>query len=122
MRIPFVSILAQTIEYFSDLSRHLPFWKENALKVCENEENISGRVVIVTGSNTGIGKQVALQMAKRGAVVIMAVRDLEKGREALAEIKRNLQGTGLRVTIVSTYTTKSVKFVIKNFVHMYCRS
>lgn len=102
MRLTFSAIVGLSIDYLTDISRHLPFWKENATKVCEDEENISGRIVIVTGSNTGIGKQVALQMAKRGAVVIMGVRNVDKGRQAEEEIKRSL---GQSAKIVSTHVS-----------------
>jgi len=46
----------------------------------------SGRVVVVTGANTGIGYQTAAVLAYRGAHVVLAVRDLEKGNAALARI------------------------------------
>lgn len=47
----------------------------------------SGRVAVVTGSNTGIGYHTAAVLAHRGAHVVLAVRDLEKGNAALARIK-----------------------------------
>ncbi|BBY06917.1 short-chain dehydrogenase [Mycobacterium noviomagense] len=46
----------------------------------------SGRVAIVTGANTGIGYHTAAVLAQRGARVVLAVRDLEKGNVALAKI------------------------------------
>jgi NAD(P)-dependent dehydrogenase (short-subunit alcohol dehydrogenase family) len=46
----------------------------------------SGRVAIVTGANTGIGYHTAAVLAQRGAHVVLAVRDLEKGNVALARI------------------------------------
>src|ERR1700739_1591125 len=46
----------------------------------------SGRVVIVTGANTGIGYQTAAVLAYCGAHVVLAVRNLEKGNAALARI------------------------------------
>jgi NAD(P)-dependent dehydrogenase (short-subunit alcohol dehydrogenase family) len=46
----------------------------------------SGRVVIVTGANTGIGYHTAAVLAYRGAHVVLAVRNLEKGNAALASI------------------------------------
>ena len=46
----------------------------------------SGRVAIVTGSNTGLGYHTAAVLAQRGAHVVLAVRNLEKGNLALARI------------------------------------
>jgi len=42
------------------------------------EIRADGKVIIVTGSNTGIGKEAARDFAKRGAHVYMACRDLVK--------------------------------------------
>lgn len=49
-------------------------------KDVENGKEISpeGKVVIITGANTGIGRETALEMAKRNAKVIMACRDIDK--------------------------------------------
>jgi NAD(P)-dependent dehydrogenase (short-subunit alcohol dehydrogenase family) len=47
---------------------------------------LEGRVAIVTGANTGIGYHTAAVLAQRGARVVLAVRDLEKGNVALAKI------------------------------------
>ena len=46
----------------------------------------SGRVVVVTGANTGIGYQTAAVLAHRGAHVVLAVRNPEKGNAALSRI------------------------------------
>jgi NAD(P)-dependent dehydrogenase (short-subunit alcohol dehydrogenase family) len=46
----------------------------------------TGRVVVITGANTGIGYQTAAVLADRGASVVLAVRDLDKGREAATRI------------------------------------
>ena len=47
----------------------------------------SGRVAIVTGSNTGLGYDTARVLAARGARVVMAVRDTAKGDAAAARIR-----------------------------------
>ena len=47
----------------------------------------SGRVAIITGSNTGIGYQAAAVLAGRGAHVVLAVRNLAKGNDAVSRIK-----------------------------------
>lgn len=45
-----------------------------------------GRVAIVTGGNTGLGFETARMLAARGATVVLAVRDIEKGKQAAARI------------------------------------
>ena len=46
----------------------------------------SGRVAIITGANTGIGYEAAAVLADKGAHVVLAVRNLDKGKDAAARI------------------------------------
>jgi NAD(P)-dependent dehydrogenase (short-subunit alcohol dehydrogenase family) len=46
----------------------------------------SGRVAVITGANTGLGYETALALAERGAHVVLAVRNLDKGKDAAARI------------------------------------
>src|SRR5262245_58019655 len=46
----------------------------------------TGRVAVITGANTGIGFEAATVLAGKGAQVVMAVRDLDKGRDAASRI------------------------------------
>jgi NAD(P)-dependent dehydrogenase (short-subunit alcohol dehydrogenase family) len=45
-----------------------------------------GRVAVVTGANSGLGFETARALARRGASVVLAVRDVKKGRQAAARI------------------------------------
>jgi NAD(P)-dependent dehydrogenase (short-subunit alcohol dehydrogenase family) len=46
----------------------------------------SGRVAVITGANTGLGYETALALADHGAHVVLAVRNLDKGKDAAARI------------------------------------
>jgi NAD(P)-dependent dehydrogenase (short-subunit alcohol dehydrogenase family) len=46
----------------------------------------SGRIAVVTGSNTGLGYHTAAALARSGAHVVLAARNLEKGKAARARI------------------------------------
>jgi NAD(P)-dependent dehydrogenase (short-subunit alcohol dehydrogenase family) len=46
----------------------------------------SGRTAVVTGANTGLGFQTASALAARGAQVVLAVRNLDKGKDAVQKI------------------------------------
>ena len=45
-----------------------------------------GRVAVVTGANTGLGFETARALADHGATVVLAVRDVEKGKQAAARM------------------------------------
>ncbi|GAA4413235.1 oxidoreductase [Actinokineospora soli] len=49
--------------------------------------SLVGRSFIVTGANSGLGYQTSLALARKGAHVVLAVRDLEKGAAAVESIK-----------------------------------
>ena len=53
---------------------------------CKSKNQMEGKVVIVTGANSGIGYETALELARRKAKVILACRDMAKGEKAADDI------------------------------------
>lgn len=56
--------------------------------VCKSTAMLTGKTVIITGSNVGIGKQTALDLARRNARVVLACRNVEVGEKAADEIRK----------------------------------
>lgn len=61
----------------------------------ENVPDQSGRCIIVTGANTGLGFEAAKVLAARGARVLLACRDKAKAEDAMAQIGRATPGADL---------------------------
>ena len=49
--------------------------------------DMTGKVVLITGGNAGIGKETAVELAVMGAQVTITARDPARGAAALAEIR-----------------------------------
>lgn len=52
--------------------------------------NLAGKVSLVTGANTGIGRVTALELARAGAHVILACRSADKAAPVVSEIRREI--------------------------------
>jgi retinol dehydrogenase-12 len=66
-------------------------------KVCRNKTRLDGQTAIITGANTGIGYETAMDLANRGARVIMACRNIKNAIKS-ADIIRQKSGNGNVIT------------------------
>ncbi|WP_040277872.1 SDR family NAD(P)-dependent oxidoreductase, partial [Xanthomonas citri] len=52
--------------------------------------SLNGKTILVTGASSGLGRQIAIACAQRGARIVLAGRD----KDRLAQTQAQLQGTG----------------------------
>jgi len=69
----------------------------------------AGRLIVVTGANSGTGKEATRRLAAAGARVVMAVRTVAKGEQARAEILARQPGAQLEVRRIDLADLASVK-------------
>ncbi|CAL8336259.1 unnamed protein product [Boreogadus saida] len=82
---------------------------------CTSTAKLHGKTVIVTGSNTGIGKKTAITLAKRGARVILACRSQQRGEIALAEVIEESRSKEVVFMQLDLGSLKSVRTFAENF-------
>lgn len=59
---------------------------------CYIEKDLNGYTAVVTGGNTGIGKETARKLADMGCFVIIGARDVGKNEAAVAELSKTARG------------------------------
>jgi retinol dehydrogenase-12 len=72
-------------------------------------KKLDDKVIIITGSNCGIGYETALDLAKRNARIILACRDPKRGQDALEKIKAASQNDKIELEILDLASLKSIK-------------
>ncbi|WP_026911089.1 oxidoreductase [Patulibacter minatonensis] len=70
---------------------------------------LDGRRAVVTGANGGLGLQTAQELARRGAHVTLAVRDVSKGAKAVDRISKEVPGASLAVETLDLSKLASVR-------------
>ena len=69
----------------------------------------TGRTAVVTGANSGLGLVTARELARAGASVVLACRNVQKGDEAAAEIRAAVPGARLQVSELDLSSLASVR-------------
>ncbi|MBO1264836.1 SDR family oxidoreductase [Proteiniclasticum sp. SCR006] len=54
---------------------------------------VNGKIAVITGANSGMGKASARMLAEKGYHVVMLVRNRERGKEALEELEKAFPGS-----------------------------
>ncbi len=69
----------------------------------------TGRRILITGANSGIGFHAALKLARKDADLILACRDRRKGEEAMARLREEAPGARTELAILDLASLASVR-------------
>lgn len=69
----------------------------------------SGRMAVITGANTGLGYETAAALAAKGAHVVLAVRNLDKGKDAARRIEQSTPGARIELQELDLTSLASVR-------------
>ncbi|KAL6109891.1 uncharacterized protein ACO6RY_12934 [Pungitius sinensis] len=83
--------------------------------VCRCSTRLDGKTVLITGANTGIGKETSRDMARRGARVVMACRDLTRAEQAAEDIRQSTGNGNVVIRHLDLASVYSVTQFAKDF-------
>lgn len=86
-----------------------------------NVPNLEGKVVIITGANSGTGYETAMVMAGKGATIIMACRSSEKAQRACEAILQQHPAADLQFMSLNLASLDSVRQFAKAFLDKFNR-
>ena len=75
----------------------------------------SGKIIVITGSSSGIGFEAARVLTNKGAKVIIAVRDPVKGNTALDKIKAQIENADVEYMNIDLADLDSVNAFVKEY-------
>src|SRR5712691_5806320 len=81
--------------------------------------SMQGKICMVTGANSGIGKATALALAQMGATVVMVCRDRARGEEAKSEITTKSKNNAVDLLQADLSSQQSIRQLVGNFQQHY---
>jgi len=80
---------------------------------------MKNKIVLITGANRGIGRETARALAKKGAIIIMACRNLEKAEPVGKMIQTESKNPNIKVMKLDLASLKSVRNFTQEFKERY---
>lgn len=83
--------------------------------------DLSGKVIVVTGANSGIGLETARELARRGADTILACRSAERGEQAIADLRAEIPDAKAALMMLDLASLASIEQFTAEFANTHSR-
>jgi NAD(P)-dependent dehydrogenase (short-subunit alcohol dehydrogenase family) len=83
--------------------------------------SMQGKICMVTGASSGIGKATAMGLAEMGATVVIVSRDLARGKAAQSEIKAKSGNNAVDLLLADLSSQQSIRQLAEDFKQRYTK-
>ena len=99
----------------------IEYWKLEEAKIRRQppEKELSRRVALIVGGGSGIGREVALMAAERGAHVMVADARVEAAEEVAEEVRKAAGKEAVRAAAIDIRDRKSIRAAVETVIKTY---
>ena len=83
--------------------------------------SMKGKICLITGGNSGIGREAALGVARLGATVVIVARDASKGHASISMIREKSGNQNVNLIVADLSSMNSVRSLAESFLRDYPR-
>lgn len=76
---------------------------------------LRGKVVMVTGANSGMGKEISVGLARLGATLVMVSRDRQRGESARSVVQQKTDNGAVELLVADLSSQQSIRQLVKDF-------
>src|SRR6202521_429275 len=78
-------------------------------------DELSGKVAMVTGANSGMGEEIFVGLARLGATLVMVSRDRQRGESARIEVEQQTGNGTVELLVADLSSQESIRQLVKDF-------
>jgi NADP-dependent 3-hydroxy acid dehydrogenase YdfG len=88
-------------------------------QIIEKNINLNGKVIIITGANSGIGKETTKILSRKGAEIIMATRNQKKSKKLISQILNENKNAKISSIPIDLADLNSIDTFVSKFLYSF---
>lgn len=83
--------------------------------MAETDQVMNGRTCLITGATSGIGRATAIELARRGATLVLVARDRGRGEDTMREIRERTDNRQVTLLLADLSSQQSIRELARAF-------